>query len=530
MSNVEITVDYQNPATASAPRSRRASRLPIVIVMILALIGSAGTRQWAEQYRQTAVPTRGGEASVSASLGGMNSFALGLLLGGLRGPLVMILWTESENAKTEKDLEGVDTMIEWIRLLQPEFDTVHIFQIWNKAYNISVQMASMANKYDVILGALDYAAKVDREKPDDINIVAQIGQLYFDKFGMSSEKYFYRKRVREQTLPHPVVSSLRAQDIGYRRVSLDPVLDDHFHILKKFTTPQPGRERPSNIPADQEWNDGTDLQYLPQFEPYPDGVSTFGLAYNYYKRAEVLQNVEQQHHDQLSDLVVDSRPGLSLKFWGEDELEQGRRREIEAFNMNMPEDVDQYLNWTSQIRLSTPLTDRHAFDLALADYAKANRLLPESLEEYRRHIQHFPERELQYRSYMEEIRTEIQVGLGDYEYLVAMVCPTAERAGHLAKATEAYRQARHLSNINLLRYYVDRSLVMPSLPSGFGIDRTGEVRPLEDLTLEQSDDVLAKATVLKEKSGNKYVNTDRYEFDRYIEHCKTREAAIAAAK
>jgi hypothetical protein len=114
MSNVEITVDYQNPATASAPRSRRASRLPIVIVMILALIGSAGTRQWAEQYRQTAVPTRGGEASVSASLGGMNSFALGLLLGGLRGPLVMILWTESENAKTEKDLEGVDTMIEWI--------------------------------------------------------------------------------------------------------------------------------------------------------------------------------------------------------------------------------------------------------------------------------------------------------------------------------------------------------------------------------------------------------------------------------
>jgi hypothetical protein len=465
----------------------------------------------------------------------MNSFALGLLLGGLRGPLVMILWTESENAKTEKDLEGVDTMIEWIRLLQPEFDTVHIFQIWNKAYNISVQMASMANKYDVILGALDYADKVDREKPDDINIVAQIGQLYFDKLGNSSEKGFYRKRVREQTLPHAVASNLRSHDVGYRRVSLDPVLDENFNVLKKYITPLPGRARPANLPADQEWNEGTDLQYLPQFGPYPDGVSTVGMAYNYFKRAEVLQNVEQQRHDQLSDLVIDSRPALSLKFWGEDELEQGRRREIEAFdlpnpaNLTLSDTPDMYLGMTEHVTLDQPIKDRHAYDLALADYDKANRLLPTSLDEYLRHIQHFPERELQYRSYMEEIRTELAVGTGDYEYLLAITCPPAERADHLKKALEAYHQARLLSNISLLRYYVDRSLVVPSLPAGFGIDRTGDHRPLEDLTLDQSVDVLAKATVLKEKSGNKYVNADRYEFDRFNEHCLTREAFIAKA-
>ena len=47
------------------------------------------------------------------------------------------------HAKNERDLEGFDTKLEWIRLLQPEFDPVHLFQIWNKAYNISVQMASM---------------------------------------------------------------------------------------------------------------------------------------------------------------------------------------------------------------------------------------------------------------------------------------------------------------------------------------------------------------------------------------------------
>ena len=39
----------------------------------------------------------------------MNSFALALLLGGLRGPLVMFLWTSSETQKTERNLEDFDT-------------------------------------------------------------------------------------------------------------------------------------------------------------------------------------------------------------------------------------------------------------------------------------------------------------------------------------------------------------------------------------------------------------------------------------
>ena len=62
----------------------------------------------------------------------MNSYALALMLGGLRGPLVMMLWTSSETQKQDKNLEDFDTKVELIRLLQPEFDSVHIFQVWNK--------------------------------------------------------------------------------------------------------------------------------------------------------------------------------------------------------------------------------------------------------------------------------------------------------------------------------------------------------------------------------------------------------------
>src|SRR3712207_6046297 len=73
-------------------------------------------------------------AATDTSTKQFDSYTLGLLLGGLRGPLVMTLWSSSENQKGERNLEYINTKIELIRLLQPEFDSVHLFQIWNKAY------------------------------------------------------------------------------------------------------------------------------------------------------------------------------------------------------------------------------------------------------------------------------------------------------------------------------------------------------------------------------------------------------------
>jgi hypothetical protein len=522
-SQQQIQLDLPMPA---APRS---GRVAIVAVMIASLLFSAGARYWADSKREAAIPHQGSDAA-AASLGSMNSFALGLLLGGLRGPLVMILWTESETQKSEKDLEGVDTQIEWIRLLQPEFDTVHIFEIWNKAYNISVQMASLANKYDVILGALDYAYSVDRAKPDDINIVAAIGQLYFDKLGTSSEKYYYRKRVRQETMPHPTEQKARQQDPGWRRVQLDPVLDNSFNILPELIKPKVGQERPANLPADQEWDDGSTLQYLPQFGPYPDGVSTYGLAYNYYKRAEVLQNVGMQRHDQLSDLVIDSRPALSLKFWAEEEMEQGHRRELQAFGVPMPDNVDDMLGISAGLPLAQPQKDPEAFKLAIVAFTRAEKLFPGSLVEYNRHILHFPERELQYQSYMEEIRAEAQLAGGDCEYLTAMICPPAERAQHLASALAYYRECGHLSYINLLRYYIDSDILPLALPPGFGLDRTGERKPVEELSPQQAQDAVLKADYIKSHSKNGYINQDRYEFDRFIARSAAREKSILAAQ
>src|SRR6185503_1775201 len=193
-------------ASERSPRTRTLrpsrGRSAILITIILALIASGVFQQWAYSFRARAVnANRPAGAAPPSRLANLDSFSLALLLGGLRGPLVMFLWTSSETQKSEKDLESFDTQVELIRLLQPEFASVHLFQMWNKAYNISVQMASLGNKYAAILDAIQYGELTDRSNPNDINIIMTIGSLYADKLGNSTEKEYYRKRVRTETLP-----------------------------------------------------------------------------------------------------------------------------------------------------------------------------------------------------------------------------------------------------------------------------------------------------------------------------------------
>src|SRR5208283_3597290 len=148
--------------------------------------------------------------------------------------------------KQRNDLQDIDTKIEWIRLLQPDFDAVHLFQIWNKAYNISVRMTSLSNKYSTVIDAIDYGQKVDRERPDDVNILSSIAQVYSDKLGQSQENAYYRHRIRRETqtlfritFPMSRVDQFRefARALGWNEeeapLGLDPKMQMYSVLLEK---------------------------------------------------------------------------------------------------------------------------------------------------------------------------------------------------------------------------------------------------------------------------------------------------------
>ncbi|HEY8751934.1 MAG TPA: hypothetical protein VIM11_28390 [Tepidisphaeraceae bacterium] len=468
-------------STDQAPRRRdvRAGRLPVVAMLIISLVASGLTRNWASNWKDE----HSGNQSKTAERGvlsGMNSYALALMLGGLRGPLVMVLWSKVESQKIDRDLEDMDTMIEWIRLLQPEFDTVHIFQIWNKAYNISVMMASTAAKYQTILDAVDYGRHVDQDRPGDLNINDSLARVFAEKLGGKNvaEHLFYRKQFRQDTMTESSGQAAYPEEQGkYRRMGfkfvdskkMGPILDDQNNLLPQFTTPL--FDRPSDLAGNQ-WNDGSELQYLKKYEPFPYGVPPTAMGYNYAKRAEVAMTVGGQRPLQISDTVVDSRPGLMLKQWAEEEAERAVNSESRA--LGAPREADGHV-----LELSTaPATpdakipDPHALQSAIYSYQLTARICADALNEYERHLANpqYVNPYQTYTSHLEELRSMQILATADAAYARAMAGPSADRAALLRAAATNYREVRAQYERMLLRYATEEAVAGPLYRNNKTID------------------------------------------------------------
>jgi hypothetical protein len=517
---------------ADRPARTRVGRGAVIIVLIVSLLATMGSRYLADQQKRRVLTNNGRvplpAATGASNLAAMNSFALALLLGGLRGPLVMILWQNSESQKQEKNLETFDTQVEWIRMLQPEFDSVHIFQMWNKGYNISVQKASNENKYITILDAIQYGYSVDEERPHNINIMAAIGQLYFDKFGTSQEKEYYRPRVRSDSLHREVKEQRRGETV--RNVRLEPRLTPEGTIRAEYL--EGNLPRPETLPADKPWNTGADLQYLKQFEPFPFGISPFAFAYNYYKRAQVLQESAGQTHAQLSDSVIDSRPALALKNWAEEEWERGRKIEAGLLRVRPYSEDEQtrqrpfgqdILEPRAQLELLTiplrpadqPLQADNLPELVFS-YQRAAELAEAAIREYERHLasSEFSINISTYQSHMDHLRAVRAIALADKAYVQGlMASPGAERQKHFEEAAGLYRDAIAQNELTQLRYFTDGALLKE-----FNADR----ETLRDMTAEQRHALMQQVRAAFAGGAMDINREDRIEYERYVTRAQSR--------
>jgi len=508
----------------SPARRRAKGRAATIVVLIVALIGSSLFQDAAYSYRDEAV---NGQRKRTAKAGqnqrgtNLDSFALGLLLGGLRGPLVMYLWTSSETQKTDRDLESFETKVELIRLLQPEFASVHLFQMWNLGYNISVQMASLANKYSCILAAIEYGQRTDREDlPNNINILSQIGSLYGDKLGGSTEKAYYVRRVRTETLPVYRVTIPPADVEKYKAAAMEAGLDAaklrlttpasgpatamiekipgdkvksllassagiKFEAIKRQDlrpAQQSGRRSEMDtlvdvngklLPPGESGIERAELEHLEPLQPYPYGIPPQALAYNYYKRAQILQTVGKQRHLQISEMVIDRQPAIGLKFWAEEEWLRGRRLETEAIltptdleakykefkeYASAPEDTKRATGYglmTGAVKADAPMQRKESAEAAIFSFERSAKVAAMALTEYERHLQQFTSNLQNYMSHMDHMRMVGAISAGDAKYLRAMIAPASDQARLLADAKADYENAEKWAIVLMLKYFVE---------------------------------------------------------------------------
>ncbi|HEV8377240.1 MAG TPA: hypothetical protein VGP99_00195 [Tepidisphaeraceae bacterium] len=467
-------------------------RKSLVILLIISIIAVWAMRAIVYAQRQTLEVQRR-----ATRLAGIDTFTLGLILGGLRGPLVMFLWTSIESQKIEKNLENIDTKIELVRMLQPQFMSVHIFQMWNKAYNLSVQVASLANKYSMILSALKYGRDVDAEQPDNINILVALGETYFQKLGSSAEKNYYIQRVRQDTLPRPAARRNLKQDVGWQVTQHDTLLDEKGFLLPNLIAPRADRPKPK--PGSTMEYDGSELQYLRQFNTpqeggFPYGVSPLALGYNYYKRGAAVQNTTGQKHLYTSDGVIDSRPGIVLRTWAEEEMERARRQEVICYGKPLPEERWDLEPLTASLSPSAkmPATDekiRKAVAEALFEYRRASKVAAMAASDFEQHARNesFAENSYTYMYHIDTAKALSAMAAADGAFFNAMAAANGLSSNPASKAelTALYQKALDLYYFSLLRHDVEDEVaaaVYPramQLPAGQSLNKAsvGQVDP-----------------------------------------------------
>ena len=521
--------EVARPAPPSRAHDERKGRLPVVVALILSLIGCGFVEQWAVDWKKS----NSGEPAQLAergALSGMDSYALALMLGGLRGPLVMILWSKVENQKMDKDLEDMDTMIEWIRLLQPEFDTVHIFQIWNKAYNISVMMASPATKYTTILDAVDYARRVERSRPGDLNIADSLARVFSEKLSAKNvtERSFYLRQFREDSLTPDNRTIAYPEDARYHRLGIrfvnennGPLLDERNNIDP--TLLQQVFPRPGDLPPGTEWNDGSELQYLAKYQPFPYGISPIAMGWNYAKQAQVAMVVGGQRPLQIGDTVVDSRPGLVLKQWAENEADRGITYETQAFGKPHDAEPHDLEAATGGIGPDGKITDSHALDAALYSYELSTRLCADAMHEYARHLANsqYVNPYQNYASHIDELKGAQAESTGDRAFLASFQ-PGADRAALLAEAARAYRQVQTQYERMILKYAIEDGISEPMYRS-----KKVDLDKLDEKGVDQLYRQALEA-VSKVPPRNRQFDDQRSDYGGYVLRAEARLRQLAA--
>lgn len=504
-----------------------------VVVMIAAILLSG----FGQAYLRGEKAKLGNTSVRKDQIAGMDSMAVGLVLGGLRGPLVMALWTSSESQKMDQDLRSIDTKIELIRILQPNFDSVHIFQLWNKAYNLSAQMTSAKDRYAMILDALEYGRRIDETRPDNINILSSVARIYLDKFCTFEDRAYFEQRVRDESRAAEETVVADKTLITPQRFPI--LLDKEGRVLPELLKPAKGvKIGPYN---------GATLQYLERYSEnggFPYGVPPSALAYNYYRRSVDLLKYGNQKHAELSDAVLETRDNYCLYNWAQDESFHSLRLEAEVFGKTPRIDLKELQASSQSVKPGDPIAiDKTVaakrLKEALFSYWRSIQIAQDAVKDFQLGIDQNPfgDKLYGFLQHQDDCKVIIRNCTADRLYLQLIVSdagiePLPEntaRAKIIEQAMESYKLCINEAYRVMLQYYVDQNIATTAYVKVLGVKpaRTTGRWTLDNVNPEYFPRMKAEydAEMQRTKTFNIH-SEDVADYESYIARAKERIAIL----
>jgi hypothetical protein len=113
--------------------------------------------------------------------------AIQLLLTGSRGLAVCALWNNAIDKQKKQEWNELDISVNSITKLQPHFTAPWLFQSWNLAYNVSVEMDRLNDMYFYIARGISVIAEGEALNRNNPDLRYNVGFYYQNKFGVSDK-------------------------------------------------------------------------------------------------------------------------------------------------------------------------------------------------------------------------------------------------------------------------------------------------------------------------------------------------------
>ncbi len=171
-----------------------------------------------------------GEADVSGS-------AMRLALLGSRGVVVTGLWLSAIDKQKRNDFHELEQRVQAVTRLQPNFITPWIFQSWNIAYNVSVEMHGSGDMYYYIVRGIQLLAEGERRNKRSPDMRYQIAFYYQNKFGVSDQVEVLRCLYDLSCMPPSERNPDRYEDPATKAINFEEfkkLCERHPHFVRRL--------------------------------------------------------------------------------------------------------------------------------------------------------------------------------------------------------------------------------------------------------------------------------------------------------
>ena len=115
---------------------------------------------------------------------------------GLRGIAVNVLWSQANEQKKNGDFDGLNSTLQALTKIQPNFIRVWEYQAHNLAYNVSMEFDDYEYRYHWVKKGLTFLKGGIRYNKQDHRVTDNLGFFTGNKFGKSDEKDSFRRIFR----------------------------------------------------------------------------------------------------------------------------------------------------------------------------------------------------------------------------------------------------------------------------------------------------------------------------------------------